>query len=63
MDHKRKRGEEMKPRVYEIMLDTDVWGTVAAAQTEFMATVFAEAEKSGLVGHGLNITMTQKGDR
>jgi len=62
MDHMRKRGEKTKPRVYEIVLDSDVWGTTAAAQAEFMAKVFVIAKESNLIGHGLNITMTQRGD-
>ena len=63
MDHKRKRGEEMEPRVYEIVLETDVWDTTSVAQTEFMAKVFEEAKKSGILGHGLNIIQKQRGDR
>ncbi len=44
-EYKQKIGEPIPPRIYEIILDTDVSGTIAATQTQFMSEVFAAAEK------------------
>jgi len=62
-EHRRKRGEPTKARVYEIIIDTDVSGTTAARQTEFMGDVFAALTKANITGHGLNIVLKQEGDR
>ena len=40
---------------YDLIMDTDVSTTIEIALGEFMGTVFSLAEKTGLIGHGLNI--------
>ncbi len=62
-EYKQKIGEPIPPRIYEIVLDTDVSGTIAATQTQFMSEVFAASKKSNIIGHGLNIILKKDGKR
>lgn len=44
-------------RVYEVRLTATESTQIEQAQTMFMSSVFDQSKKSGLVGHGLEITL------
>ena len=50
----------MKERVYEIKLTETRSMQIEQAQTTFMSAVFKKAEESGILGHGLEITLVKE---
>ena len=52
----------MKERTYKIKLTETSSMQIEQAQTKFMSAVFDKAEESGIVGHGLEITLVKVED-
>lgn len=50
----------MKERVYEIKLTETSSIPDENAQTTFMSAVFEKAKESGILGHGLEITLVKE---
>ena len=54
----------MKEQVYKIQLSETASAPIEYMQSEFMSGVFELAHKSGIIGHGLEITREEeKNDR
>ena len=52
----------MEEIVYEIKLTETSSMQIEQAQTKFMSAVFKLAKESGIVGHGLEITLVELGN-